>query len=240
MARASSQTDIVTRASSGADTLSRRPPAHARVTFAIRSGAVVLTLVALLAGCGGSAPGSHTQTTAPAPPRAAASLDGPTLANPAPAPPLVLPDYQHHQVNLADYRGKAVLVTFIYSHCPDVCPLIVANLHNTLALLGPRAREVKIIGVSVDPKGDTPRAISGFLDAHEMTGKLEYLVSSRAALLPVWRAWGVDASTPDANEQVNHSAMVYGITASGNVVTVYPANFKPEDLAHDVPILASS
>jgi protein SCO1 len=240
MTRTSSTTDTLARVPSGTDTLSRRLPAHAQVRFAIRSGAVALALVAWLAGCGGSAPASHTQTTSPASPRAAASLDGPTLASPAPAPPLALPDYQHHQVNLADYRGKAVLVTFIYTHCPDVCPLIVANLHNTLALLGPRARQVKIIGVSVDPKGDTPHAISAFLDAHEMTGKLEYLVSTRAALLPVWRAWGVDASTPDANEQVNHSAMVFGITASGNVVTVYPANFKPADLAHDVPILATS
>jgi cytochrome oxidase Cu insertion factor (SCO1/SenC/PrrC family) len=56
----------------------------------------------------------------------------------------------------------------------------------------------------------------------------------------VWHAWGVDASTPDANEQVNHSAMVYGISGSGKVMTIYPANFKPAQLAHDVAILASS
>jgi protein SCO1/2 len=133
-----------------------------------------------------------------------------------------------------------VLVTFIYTHCPDVCPLIVSNLHNTLALLGPRSSEVRVIAVSVDPKGDTPRAIAEFLAARGMTGKMDYLVADRSALIPVWHDWGIDASTPDANELVNHSAMVYGISATGKVMTIYPANFKPPQLAHDVTVLAAT
>ena len=55
----------------------------------------------------------------------------------------------------------------------------------------------------------------------------------------VWSAWYVgserDASSPD---RVAHSALVYGITASGRLLTIYPANFRPADLAHDVPLLA--
>lgn len=228
------------------DTVRRPRPVRARARIAIGSGALALALAAFVAGCGGSASATRAPSTpsvqSPARPanRVARSFDGPTLVNPAPAPPLALPDYQGRQVNLADYRGKAVLVTFIYTHCPDVCPLIVANLHNALAMLGRRAGQVKVIGVSVDPKGDTTSAVRAFLRAHEMTGKLDYLVSSRAALRPVWHAWNVDATTPDANETVNHSAMVYGITASGKVMTVYPANFKPEDVAHDIPILATT
>jgi protein SCO1 len=170
----------------------------------------------------------------------AASLDGPTLVNPGPAPPLALRDYLGHPVNISRYRGKAVLVTFIYTHCPDVCPTIVANLHNALGLLGARASKVQIIGVSVDPNGDTPAAVAGFLAKHAMTGRMEYLVGTRTALVPVWRAWGGYVSVPDTNEHVNHSAMVYGISARGRVLSIYPANFKPSEIAHDVPILASS
>jgi protein SCO1/2 len=71
-----------------------------------------------------------------------------------------------------------VLLTFSYDHCPDVCPLIIAKLHNALLKLGPQARRLQIVAVSVDPKGDTPASIRAFLSAHEMTGRMEYLIGS--------------------------------------------------------------
>jgi protein SCO1/2 len=198
---------------------------------------LAVVIAFLLSACGGS---RHATPTTHAEGKIAGSLDGPTLVNPAPAPPLALRDYLGHPVDIANYRGKAVLVTFIYTHCPDVCPTIVANLHNALGLLGARAARVQIVGVSVDPKGDNPSAVAAFLARHAMTGRMEYLIGTRATLQPVWQAWRIDASTPDANEHVNHSAMVYGVSASGVVTTIYPANFKPDDIAHDVPILAAS
>jgi protein SCO1/2 len=169
----------------------------------------------------------------------AASFDGPTISNPAAEPPLALRDYLGHKVDISSYRGKAVLVTFIYTHCPDVCPLITANLHNALAMLGAQAAKVHVVAVSTDPRGDTPAAVSNFLAKHGMAGRMEYLVGTRAALIPVWRAWGVSSTNPTANDQVNHTAAVYGITGSGRVVTLYAANFKPSDIVHDVPLLAS-
>lgn len=195
----------------------------------------------LLASCGGSSSSPHqtrSDASAKAVP-AAASLQGPVLANPAPEPPLVLQNYLGHTVSLSSYRGRAVLLTFIYTHCPDVCPLIVSNLHNALALLGPGADKAQIIAVSTDPRGDTPSAVASFLARREMTGRLQYLIGTRSALTPVWRAWGIGASNPTAHDQVAHSALVYGITASGKVTTVYPANFKPAEIAHDVPLLAA-
>jgi protein SCO1 len=199
--------------------------------------ALALSLSLALSSCGGSGQAKQLPSTTST---SAASLEGPTLVNPGPAPPLALRDSLGHPINISSYHGKAVLVTFIYTHCPDVCPTIVANLHNALGLLGARASKVQIIGVSVDPKGDTPKAVAGFLAKHAMTGRMEYLVGTRAALTPVLRAWGITASTPDGNEHVDHGAMVIGITASGRVVSIYPANFKPSEIAHDVPILASS
>lgn len=237
----------ITRRMVGARCQSGAPSGHGRtpgrVPAALTTGVLLLAL--MVTACGGSSQPKHSRpahSTAAVQPsqQSTGTLDGPTLANPVQAPPLVLPNYQHQQVNLASYRGHAALVTFIYTHCPDVCPLIVANLHNTLALLGPRSSEVRVIGVSVDPRGDTPQAIRQFLAAHEMMGKMQYLVATRPVMEPVWHDWRVDASTPGANEEVNHSAMVYGISATGKVMTVYPANFKPAELAHDVPILASS
>ncbi|HWF52735.1 MAG TPA: SCO family protein [Solirubrobacteraceae bacterium] len=212
--------------------------------------ALVAGLAFTLAGCGSSSAPSSAATstgatrTATTTPHAANGTtvvyDGPTVQTPAQAPPLVLRDYLGHRVDTGAYRGKAVLLTFIYTHCPDVCPLIVANLHNALALLGRRASEVRIVAVSTDPRGDTSSAIASFLARRDMTGRLEYLVGSRTTLTPVWRAWGISASKPTNQDEVNHSALVYGITASGKVTTVYPSNFTAAQLAHDVPLLAAN
>lgn len=68
---------------------------------------------------------------------------------------------------------------------------------------------------------------------------MQYLVGSAAQLGRTWAARNVrsqkDASNP---EFVAHSALVYGISASGKVTTIYPADFKPADIAHDIPLLA--
>ena len=133
-----------------------------------------------------------------------------------------------------------MLLTFIYDHCPDVCPLIVANLHTALVKLGKQASKVQIIAVSVDPKGDTPSTVKAFLAVHEMTGRMKYLIGSFNQLAPVWKEYGVGVqATPDSRE-VDHSAFVYGITASGKRVALYPSDLTPEWIVHDVPILASS
>lgn len=200
----------------------------------------VLAAAGLMAGCGSSSSSGSpsTSTTAAG---SATRLDAPAQASPPrPAPEFSLRDSNGRSVSLASYRGKAVLVTFIYAHCPDVCPLIVGNLHAALAQMGPAAAaKTQIIAVSVDPKGDTAAAVDRFVAAHDMTGRMEYLIGSRAQLVPVWKKYGVQAQgTPDSRE-VDHSAFVYGITGSGSQLALYPSNFKPEWIAHDTPLLAS-
>ncbi|HEY4452202.1 MAG TPA: SCO family protein [Solirubrobacteraceae bacterium] len=198
---------------------------------------VLLAAALVVAGCGGSS--SSTTRTRSA---GAVKLDAAgTLTPVAAAPALELRNYLGERVNIASYRGKAVLVTFIYTHCPDVCPLITSNLRVAQNLMGPaRAARTQIIAVSVDPRGDTRRTVSAFLAAHEMTGRMQYLVGSARELATVWKAWGVgserDAKDP---ELVEHSGLVYGITGSGERLAIYAANFRPSDIVHDVPLLAA-
>jgi protein SCO1 len=142
-------------------------------------------------------------------------------------------------VSLSAYRGKAVLVTFLYANCPDICPLITSNLRVALNLLGRRASQVQVIAVSVDPRGDTAANVARFVRAHGMAGRMQYLIGSGAELARTWHAWGV-GSTREVNQPnlVSHSALVYGVSASGKLMTVYPASFEPSEIAHDVPRLA--
>jgi protein SCO1 len=156
------------------------------------------------------------------------------------APPLSLRDSLGKQVNIRDYAGRAVLVLFIYTHCPDICPLMVGHLHAAQQELGPEASKMQIIAVSVDPKGDTPKTVKAFLKAHQMTGRMEYLIGSRPQLERTWKAWGIGAKVDKHNpDLVEHSAEVVGVSASGKITTLYPANFQPRQIVHDVPLLAS-
>ena len=104
------------------------------------------------------------------------------------------------------------------------------------------AAKLQIIAVSVDPRGDTPRTVAAFLRAHRMTGRMEYLIGSRPQLEKVWRDWSIlSKATPTKRDPdlVEHSALVYGISASGRITTLYQHDFTPQQIAHDVPILAS-
>jgi protein SCO1 len=162
------------------------------------------------------------------------------FAAPTAAPALALRNYLGQPVNIDSYRGKAVLVTFLYTNCPDVCPLITASLHSALELLGKEASKVQVIAVSVDPKGDTPKAVAAFLARHEMTGRMQYLIGSAHELGRVWKAWGVGSERDAEQPQfINHTGLVYGISGSGKRTTIYSANFIPAEVAHDVPLLAA-
>lgn len=214
-----------------------------------RAGALLpVTVLALLgAGCGGSGQGadlpSHPDQAANPPGKLTAGKFAGTTASPSkPVPPLRLENALGHEVDIDQYRGKAVLVTFIYSHCPDICPLIVGNLRTAQSELGPKAKDLQIIAVSVDPDGDTPVAVARFLAARQMTDRMEYLIGSRPQLEKVWSDWDiVSRASPKKNDPdlVEHSALIYGISADGRITTLYPANFDPGQIVHDVPILAS-
>jgi protein SCO1/2 len=205
-----------------------------------------MTLLALpLIGCGGSTTASSSSQTAAFNGQSASSTPkyaGVAAAPSKPAPLLALRDSLGHQVNLEQYRGKAVLVTFVYDHCPDVCPIIVGNLHTAQAQLGQEADKLQIIAVSVDPRGDTPQTVKAFLRDHRMTGRMEYLIGSHPELEQVWRDWNIlskDTPTPKDPDLVEHSALVYGISGSGRITTLYSQDFAPAQIVHDVPILAS-
>ncbi len=191
--------------------------------------------VAALAGCGGSGSGGA----------GGAKLDASEFQPPRPAPEIALRDWTGHPVRLSQYRGKAVLLTFVYDHCPDTCPLIVSKLHQALVELGPKASDVRVVAVSVDPVDDTPKTVKKFLGEQRMLGRMDYLIGSRKQLVPVWKAYGVSVGgAPEEREEpthrgVSHTAVIYGITGSGKELALYDQVSKASELAHDVPLLAS-
>jgi protein SCO1 len=205
----------------------------------VRVAAVVVALLTAggLSGCGSSTGASKTSTPAGNVVRGT-GLEGLILEPLKPAPPLALHNYTGQSVSLAAMRGKAILVTFVYTHCPDVCPLIVSNLAAAQRQLGSGARRLRILAVTVDPRRDTPNAITEFLRVRGALGRMSYLLGTRSQLLATWKTWDVGVAEDNKQLTTGHTAIVYGITASGRMAVVYSSDFTPAQIIHDVPLLA--
>lgn len=204
---------------------------------------LLVLLLAAVAAVSALAFRHSSSTTLPDGAHEAAPGDGywGTLALPRKAAPATeLRDSLGRPTTIAQFHGKVVLVTFLYTHCPDICPLITANLRVVLSRLGAGASRVQVVAISTDPRGDTPETVRSFLAAHEMTGRMRYLLGGAGELAGVWKAWGVGSEREAANpELVAHTALVYGISASGRITTIYPSSFEPAQIVHDVPRLAA-
>ena len=78
---------------------------------------------------------------------------------------------------MAAYRGRTVVMTFVYSTCEDTCPAQVQSIRGALDRLG---RDVPVLAVSVDPRNDTPARARRFLLEQHMTGRVRFVLGSRA------------------------------------------------------------
>jgi protein SCO1 len=205
----------------------RRAPA--RLYRAIVRTAALLALVALAAGCGGSAAssGSSAATAHTSPFR------GAELPSPKRAPDFVLRDQHGASVRLSDQRGRYVLVTFLYTHCPDVCPVIAANLNTALRTLGPLRSRVRVLAVSVDPQGDTPAAVRAYARRLRLLPQFHYLIGPRPALMRVWRDYGVLAVARD-KELVDHTASTVLVDSEQKRRVLYDAHVRAGDVVHDL------
>jgi protein SCO1/2 len=206
-------------------------------------GLVPLALIAVVASACGSSGSSGSTATPTATGASSSTLAAPLApAKPGPAPAFTLKNQFGKKVSLAQYRGKAVLLTFIYTECPDVCPLITAALRTVTDKLGANAKHVQVIEISVDPVGDTKKNVHKYLAERGLLHRFQYLVGTHTQLAPVWDAYHI-AAVPDAklHREIGHTGIVIGIDAKGQVRAYYPSTpLKPSWMIHDVPLLAKT
>jgi protein SCO1 len=193
----------------------------------------LLALVAVAAGCGSS--GSKLTVETPK----LSTYAGSPVTPQRRAPAIALHDAWGRPVSLAAQRGRWVLVTFLYVHCPDVCPLIAQNLNGALSQLGAKRARVRVLAVSVDPKGDTPRAVKRYIAERGLLPQFRYLVGSKAQLTPIWAAWHVLAVSqkPDV---VDHVAYTVLVDPRGRMRLLYDAQVKARQVLHDLRLLTAS
>ena len=204
--------------------------------------AALVLAVGLVAGCGGSGDEpAAAQTHDGHDATAASTFEGGTINPRREAPPLRLKDIDGRTVDIADYRGEPVLVTFVYANCPDICPLIMENLRRVRDEAGPLGSRMKVIAVSVDPAGDTVPVVRDFLRTRRVAGFVDYLIGTRPQLEQVWEDWQIAQRVPKTDpELVEHSGLIYGVTGSGELATAYPVGFEAAAIVRDLPLLAKS
>jgi len=137
-------------------------------------------------------------------------------------------------VTLSSLRGNVVAMAFLYTRCPDVCPLTAARFRAAQTQLGSDAARVRFVAVSVDPEGDTPAAVKAFSAAHDLKDNWRYLVGPRAALAAVWSAYGVGAFAGPTGTSVSHNDAIYVIDRQGREREIVHSDVALKDLVADV------
>jgi protein SCO1/2 len=134
--------------------------------------------------------------------------------------------------------GKPYAIAFLYTHCPDVCPLIGEEIHSALGALGPAASHINVVGISVDPNGDTLGAVRSWLALHREPGNFHYLIGSQKALSAVWKGYSAAPQIP-GDPQSSHTAAIWLVDRHGRLAALIDAGvaINPGNLAHDFRVL---
>ncbi|GLQ52154.1 SCO family protein [Dyella flava] len=142
-------------------------------------------------------------------------------------------------VTADDYRGKVTLLYFGYTHCPDVCPLTMAQLHVVMQRLGKLADGASILFVSVDPNRDTPAVLHEYVKAFDphavgLTGS----PADIEALTKRYRAaFTREAGKSDGSYDVSHSSGIYVFDGNGKARLLATPEDAQDKLVHDLHLL---
>ncbi|HEV3021629.1 MAG TPA: SCO family protein, partial [Pirellulales bacterium] len=142
----------------------------------------------------------------------------------------------------ADYRGKVVLVSFIFTTCNGTCPATthrMAKLHQECARRPELKDAVQFLSISLDPARDTPEALRGYMRLYEIDGgNWAFLTGTSKEVQPVLAAWGMWAK-PAANGQLDHPSRVYLVDRRGRIREIYNLDFfRQQWVLEDVRLLA--
>jgi protein SCO1/2 len=175
----------------------------------------------------------------PAPPTAL--IEGVTSIN----PPMIVPDFtltdEHNQpLSLSSLNGKASLLFFGYTHCPDFCPTTLETYKRIHAALGDKDGAIQFVFVSVDGTRDTPQVMADYLKTRGVSDFVIGLTGLESKVQEAGKPFGVYvAHTPGATNQpddygVDHSTQMFLIDAKGNLRAVYSFGTDPQIIADNI------
>jgi protein SCO1/2 len=152
-----------------------------------------------------------------------------------------LTDHTGKLRTLADFKGKAVVVFFGYTHCPDVCPTTMFELAGVMKELGPLADKVQVLFITIDPARDTPALLAQYVPAFD--SRFLGLSGDAAATDKVAKEFKVfyqkvPGKTPDSYT-MDHTAGSYVFDPQGNIRLFVRNGEGTQPLVHDLKLLLS-
>ena len=160
-----------------------------------------------------------------------------------------------------------IVLTFLYTTCADVCPIVTSRLREVEELLGPEGNAAQFVAVSVDPERDSVESAREYLDKWTLSNDWQFLVGERSVLEGVWKDYYVDPAVSSHNPlksaQANptpeptgaiaslsaeiterylvvHSTPVFLIDRQGKRRVVFTPPLEPEEVAADIRRLLDS
>jgi protein SCO1/2 len=143
---------------------------------------------------------------------------------------------------LADFKGKAVVIFFGYTSCPDACPATMANIAAALQKLGGDAKRVQVLFVTIDPEHDTPELLEQYVSSFDPTflGLLGNIETTKKIAGEFKAFYQKQVAEKPEQHSVDHSTGTYIYDTRGRL-RLYVTNEKgPEVFTHDLAELLKS
>ena len=157
-------------------------------------------------------------------------------ANSQAAPDFALQDQNGQVVTVSGLKGKVIAITFLDSHCKQLCPIEGDQLAQTQQALGTKS-PMTLLVVSVAPATDTPDSERAFAATHHWTGDWHWVNGTPDQLAAVWKAYSI--AVQNSPQDILHTSVVYLVDRKGYERAGWAAGLQPNLLTHDVRLLDS-
>lgn len=134
------------------------------------------------------------------------------------APDFALVDQDGERVSLGRFKGKPVVLTFVFAHCQTMCPLLVQNIKQA----SPGAPPSEVLMVTLDPWRDTPSALPGIARRWDVPRNFHILSSASVAeVLSVVDAYQVPFERNETSGDITHPGLVFLVDAQGRLAYTF-------------------
>jgi protein SCO1 len=158
-----------------------------------------------------------------------------------PAPDFDLTSQDSKRVTLADYRGKVVAVSFIFTTCPDICPTLTLNLAQVQEALGSDlGNTVAFVSITIDPETDTPPVLKEYAEAFDANpAGWAFLTGDHAAIDAITKGYGVFAEKA-VGGGIDHTLLTTIVDPNGMIRVQYIGyRFDPDEFRADLLTLVA-
>ncbi|MBW8904053.1 MAG: SCO family protein [Bradyrhizobium sp.] len=149
--------------------------------------------------------------------------------------PFKLVDQNDKPITEQDFKGEPFLVFFGFTHCPDVCPTTLFEVSEIFRALGPDAKNLRAMFVTVDPERDTPAVMKDYLASFDpriigVTGDIEAITAAEKS----YRVYAKKVPTDGGGYTMDHTAIVYLMNKDGRFVAPFNMKRRPEEAAAEL------